>query len=89
MKLNAWAEELTASGRGQGGLNVTQQEQDPMSLGRALAGHEDTVFDVAWIPRGSTAHKLGARLLSASHDLTLRAWGLSVAQVTHGTQGPI
>ena len=53
------------------------------------AGHEDTVFDVAWIPRGSTAHKLGARLLSASHDLTLRAWGLSVAQVTHGTQGPI
>ena len=73
-------EVLTAWGRGQGGLNATQQEQDPMSLGRSLTGHEDTVFDVAWIPHGSTAHQLGARLLSASHDLTLRTWGLSVAQ---------
>ena len=73
-------EALTALGRGQGGLNVTQQEQDPMSLGRALTGHEDTVFDVAWIPRGSMPHELGARLVSASHDLTMRAWGLPVAQ---------
>lgn len=49
------------------------------TLARSLQGHADTVFDVAWVPRHSAAYAQGARLLSASHDNTVRAWGTANA----------
>lgn len=83
----------------QGWLNeaasVSEEEQDPLTLKRALTGHEDIVFDVAWVPHGCTPHDLGARLVSASHDHTFRVWGSPVAKRGRGggggrgSQGPI
>ena len=62
------------------GQEVSEDEGGGASLARDLSGHTDTVFDVAWLHPGSLAYKMGARLMSASHDLTVRAWGLSVTE---------
>ena len=53
----------------------SMDERGSPALEQTLVGHKDTVFDVAWVPPGSLAHELGARLMSASHDKTVRAWG--------------
>ncbi len=38
---------------------------------KRLQGHADLVFDVQWLP----PDRRGARLVTASHDCTWRAWG--------------
>ena len=56
------------------------------ALARSFAGHQDTVFDVAWLPAASAGFAKGSYLLSASHDFTVKAWGcLKSAQDQDGS----
>ena len=62
-------------GEGREGVGSDSKHEE-LEQAQSLAGHGDTVFDVAWVAPGSSAYHQGVRLVSASHDNTLRAWGI-------------
>ena len=74
---------LLATASSNGHINVWQtgspanRPYPELSLSRSLPGHDDTVFDVAWLPLASEGAAKGAYLMSASHDFTVKAWGTS------------